>query len=222
MNFKLDQQCIAINYFETTFSSCGGVLQGMEEVKSWFSRQVEEPMQKNGIEVTLSPVRVSNPLKKPGPVFVAMARLAYEMDATYFYRVNDDTEFRGRWPTVYVKALLSLSPPYGVVGPSSLGSVDAILTHDFVHRTHMEIFRNNYYPVELTGILIDLCILTYVVKYGLCFGSDWWMDDWISRGIFIYYNWKSLPDSSDSFSLRKDANTYFERDCCGSSHLRPR
>jgi hypothetical protein len=124
----------------------------MEEVQSWFRQQIEEPMRENGIQITLTPVKVPNPLKKPGPVFVAMARPAYEMGATYFYRVNDDTEFRGRWPKLYVRALLSLTPPYGVVGPSSLGSADAILTHDFVHRTHMEIFRNNYYPVELTGV----------------------------------------------------------------------
>ena len=34
-----------------------------------------------------------------------------------------------------------------------------ILTHDFLHRIHMEIFEMNYYPPELT---------------------DWWMDDWMS------------------------------------------
>ena len=123
----------------------------MREVETWFARQIAEPMRLNGIAISLLPVKVVNPLKKPGPVFVAMAKRAYELHANYFYRVNDDTEFRGRWPKVYVKALLSLRPPYGVVGPSSLGSVDAILTHDFVHRIHMDIFQQNYYPPELTG-----------------------------------------------------------------------
>ncbi|CAE7420300.1 unnamed protein product [Symbiodinium microadriaticum] len=133
---------------------------GMQEVQAWFARQIAEPMRRNGISITLKPVKVFNPLKKPGPVFVAMAKPAYELGANYFYRVNDDTEFRGRWPKLYVKALLEMRPPFGVVGPSSLGSVDAILTHDFVHRVHMEIFEQDYYPPELT---------------------DWWMDDWISR-----------------------------------------
>ena len=35
-----------------------------------------------------------------------------------------------------------------------------ILTHDFVHRTHMEIFAHNYYPPELV---------------------DWFMDDWVTH-----------------------------------------
>ena len=123
----------------------------MAEVETWFRRQVQEPMRRNGIVVTLKPVKVKNPLKKPGPVFNEMARAASALGADFFYRVNDDTEFRGRWPKLYVDALLSLPAPYGVVGPSSLGSSDAILTHDFVHRLHMDIFHNDYYPPELTG-----------------------------------------------------------------------
>ena len=52
-----------------------------------------------------------------------------------------------------------MTPPFGVIGPSSLHSQDLILTHDFVHRTHMDIFEGRYYPLEF---------------------SDWFMDDWIS------------------------------------------
>jgi hypothetical protein len=131
----------------------------MKEVITWFSEQIEKPMKKSGILITLEPVKVINTLQKPGPVFIEMARRAYQIGANYFYRVNDDTEFKGHWPKLYVRALLSLQPPYGVIGPSSLGSNDAILTHDFVHRIHMEIFEMNYYPLVLT---------------------DWWMDNWIS------------------------------------------
>ena len=43
------------------------------------------------------------------------------------------------------------------MGPS--GGLERILTHDFVHRMHLEIFKGAYYPVELV---------------------DWYMDDWIS------------------------------------------
>jgi hypothetical protein len=84
-----------------------------------------------------------------GPVFNSMARVAYDMGADYFYRLNDDSEVRGRWPHAYVTTLQGLGPPYGVIGPSSYGSNDRILTHDFVHRTHMDIFEMNYYPPEL-------------------------------------------------------------------------
>jgi hypothetical protein len=50
--------------------------------------------------------------------------------------------------------------PYGVLGPLCRQGNTAILTHDFTHRTHMEIFDGEYYPPQLT---------------------DWWMDDWIAR-----------------------------------------
>jgi hypothetical protein len=50
-------------------------------------------------------------------------------------------------------------PPYGVVGPLCNQGNTQILTHDFTHRTHMDIFGGLYYPEEL---------------------SDWWMDNWIT------------------------------------------
>ena len=49
----------------------------------------------------------------------------------------------------------------GVVGPSGRHDASAsrlMITHDFVHKTHLRIF-DTYYPPVL---------------------SDWWMDDWIS------------------------------------------
>lgn len=50
--------------------------------------------------------------------------------------------------------------PYGAVGPLCRQGNTKILTHDFTHRTHMEVFEGEYYPPQLT---------------------DWWMDDWIAR-----------------------------------------
>ena len=47
----------------------------------------------------------------------------------------------------------------GTVGPACRQGNRKILTHDFTHRKHMDIFEGTYYPPEL---------------------SDWWMDDWIS------------------------------------------
>lgn len=133
---------------------------GLAEVQAWFSREIEGPMSLLGISLTLSTVKVDNSQKKPGPVFLAMARKAYALGADFFYRVNDDTEFRGHWPRAFTDALMTLAPPYGVIGPASLTSNLRILTHDFVHRTHMDIFGYDYYPAEL---------------------PDWWMDNWISR-----------------------------------------
>lgn len=42
-------------------------------------------------------VAVTNDIKKPGPVFLEMAKAAYSMGADYFYRVNDDTECLQPW-----------------------------------------------------------------------------------------------------------------------------
>jgi hypothetical protein len=111
------------------------------------------------------PVKINNSLKKPGPVFLAMAREAYNAGADFFYRLNDDTEITAPFAKVFVNSIMSLSPPYGVVGPHCKQGNMAILTHDFVHRTHMEVFDMNYYPPELV---------------------DWWMDDWVS----VVYGYK--------------------------------
>lgn len=46
----------------------------------------------------------------------------------------------------------------GVVGPLHKGGNEAILTYDFVHRTHIDVF-GYYYPRVFT---------------------DWWADNWMS------------------------------------------
>lgn len=116
-------------------------------------------MLQHGVIITLKLVKVNNTMKKPGPVFLEMARAAYHDGADYFYRINDDTELIAHWPSKFVQALQALPPPHGVVGPSCQQGNQLILTHDFVARVHMEVFNMNYYPPELV---------------------DWWMDDWIS------------------------------------------
>jgi hypothetical protein len=134
-------------------------VQGMAEVLLWFKDNVENPMRKNGIKVTLRLVKVNNTVKKPGPVFLEMARAAYNAGAEYFYRINDDTELMVNWPNIFISGMKRLSVPYGVIGPLCNQGNERILTHDFTTRLHMDIFEMNYYPPELT---------------------DWWMDDWIS------------------------------------------
>ena len=63
------------------------------------------------------------------------------------------------WAHAAVSNLRSLRPPLvGVTGPRVKGGNAAILTHDFVHRTHLDVFPT-YYPPAL---------------------CDWWLDDWIT------------------------------------------
>ncbi len=102
--------------------------------------------------------KVENEIKKPGPVFNDIARMAYSRGADYVYRVNDDSEFLSPWAYKFVRTLQGMGSPYGVVGPWCNQSNTKILNHDFTHRTHMDIFED-YYPSLLT---------------------DWYLDDWIS------------------------------------------
>lgn len=128
-------------------------------LEDWFETNAARPLMLRNIKCKLKGVRVNNPMQKPGPVFNEVARVAYNMGAEYFYRVNDDTELISPWAREFVETLTSFGPPFGVVGPQHVGGNLNILTHDFVHRTHMDIFNQNYYPKQLT---------------------DWWLDDWIS------------------------------------------
>ena len=85
---------------------------------------------------------------------------AYVEGADYFYRVNDDTSFlTSRWTETFIDALRQYDPPnVGVVGPQHSGGNEYILTYDFVHRTHIEIF-GFYYPR---------------------FYQTWYADDWMT------------------------------------------
>ena len=76
----------------------------------------------------------------------------------------------------------------GVVGPSGKRDASAtrfMITHDFVHKTHLRIFET-YYPPVL---------------------SDWWMDDWISH-VYPADNARkvpALPPSPQSLWMRVKA-----------------
>ena len=63
------------------------------------------------------------------------------------------------WANEFVRALKGYDPPMiGVTGPNHKGGNEDIMTHDFVHRTHIDIF-GYYYPRVFT---------------------DWWADNWIT------------------------------------------
>ena len=85
---------------------------------------------------------------------------AYLDGCEYFYRINDDIQFLSPgWTEEFVATLHDFNPPnVGVVGPMHSGGKESILTFDFVHRTHVNIF-GFYYPRLFT---------------------DWWADDWMT------------------------------------------
>ena len=138
-----------------------------KNMQTWFEDNVASSLRDLNIEIKLHLVSLVNTIKKPGPVFTAVTRAAYAAGAQFFYRVNDDSEFKSRtWSSAFTTKLLSLGKPYGVIGPlctspgqDHVWANNKILVHDFTHRLHMEIFNQQYYPEEL---------------------SDWWMDDWIT------------------------------------------
>ena len=86
---------------------------------------------------------------------------AYMDNMDYYYRVNDDTVLRTTgWTIKFIDELLRYNPPnVGVVGPWFKAGNTAILTFDFVHRTHIDIF-GCYYPRTFT---------------------DWFADEWITK-----------------------------------------
>ena len=93
--------------------------------------------------------------------FNEVCRAAYEYGADYIVRVNDDTEFKSNeWISKGVQRLWNYNPPnVGVIGPTCHEGNKEILTHDMVHRTHLDIFAD-YYPDQF---------------------DNWYIDDWISK-----------------------------------------
>ena len=81
---------------------------------------------------------------------------AYLDHADYFYRINDDTKMlTGGWTEKFISTLKSYDPALiGVVGPNHYGGNVKILTYDFVHWTHIDIF-GFYYPHAFTDCYAD-------------------------------------------------------------------
>ncbi|ELU14999.1 hypothetical protein CAPTEDRAFT_186286 [Capitella teleta] len=111
----------------------------------------------NSTSIHFNFVRCEHKRKPPWAQNDAMIE-AYLDGMEYFYRVNDDTIMvSANWTETLINALHQYQPPnLGVVGPVQRGKT--ILTYDFVHRTHVEIF-GFYYPRLFT---------------------DWWADSWIT------------------------------------------
>jgi hypothetical protein len=97
------------------------------------------------------PKRVRNKIP-----FNTLALVAQKMGSDFFVRINDDSEFiSSAWATLGIKELEALNPKYvGVVGPNCPDGNTRILTHDMVHRTHLEIF-GEYYPEVFDNFFVD-------------------------------------------------------------------
>ena len=67
----------------------------------------------------------------------------YKDGAEYWYRVNDDTEFvTPNWIKDFNVQLAAFDPPnLGAVGPTCRQGNTGIMTYDYVHRTHWEVFQ---------------------------------------------------------------------------------
>lgn len=93
--------------------------------------------------------------------FNDLMRDGYHTGSEYLVRINDDTEFTSQgWISLGVDMLKNFQPAnVGVVGPTCVQGNTKILTHDMVHRTHLDIFKTYYPPIF----------------------HNWYLDDWISR-----------------------------------------
>jgi hypothetical protein len=138
------------------FDKAGGKATLLTHMQSAF----HTPLSSKGVKSRSAVLRFANPFKKPGPAFNFMMGAAWKDGADYLYRVNDDTELKGAWASDALGQLRGFNPSnVGAVGPLCAQGNKHILTHDLVHRTHLDIFSHYYPPI-------------------LC---DWWMDDWITH-----------------------------------------
>ena len=115
--------------------------------------QAQEKMgcHKNNIEAWVHVVQC-NHFGKPTWAQNDAMLAAYLDDMEYYCRLNDDTSLLSKnWTTKYIQALASYIPAnVGVVGPDHTGGNEKILTFDFVHKKHIEIF-GFYYPRIFPG-----------------------------------------------------------------------
>ena len=84
---------------------------------------------------------------------------AYSAGMDYLYMVNDDTILMTRdWTPRFIEELAQFTPPnVGLVGPNHIGWITYILTYNFVHRTHVDIFKT-FYPRNFTDMSADVWI----------------------------------------------------------------
>lgn len=130
-------------------------------------------------------IRKQRPSQIP---FNVACRAAYELGSDYIVRINDDTEFlTPGWISQGTKQLTQFHPSnLGVVGPRCDQGNTIILTHDMVHRLHLDIFGMEYYPDEF---------------------DNWWIDDWISK-VYGEHNTKRIVEWKVHHHTNKHGTRY--------------
>ena len=146
----------AYDFSDPVFTNRGLLAAFQKTFADEMRRLCERP---HSIKISLHMVQCSHTGKPTWAQNDAMLE-AYLDHVDYYYRVNDDTRMdTGGWVEAFTAVLNRYDPPrVGVVGPRHSGGNEAILTYDFVHRTHVDIF-GFYYPRLFT---------------------DWFGDDWIT------------------------------------------
>ena len=146
----------AYDFSDSLFTNAGLLAAFQRTFTSEMSRLCDKP---HNIKTSIHMVQCSHMGKPTWAQNDAMLE-AYLDHVDYYYRVNDDTRMdTGGWVEAFIAVLSRYNPPrVGVVGPNHSGGNTAILTYDFVHRTHVDIF-GFYYPRLFT---------------------DWFGDDWVT------------------------------------------
>jgi len=165
----------AYDFTDTMFTDAALLVAFQKTFASEMRRLCEEPRK---IRASIHMVQCSHSGTPTRAQNDAMME-AYLDDVDFYYRINDDTKMdTGGWVEAFIAVLDHYNPPrVGVVGPNHSGGNTAILTYDFVHRTHVNIF-GFYYPRLFT---------------------DWFGDDWMT----VVYQ----PDHSTKLSHIRLAHT---------------
>ena len=97
---------------------------------------------------------------------------AYRDNFAYYYMLNDDTKILSQhWTEALVNNLAQRKwPNFGVTGPRHFGDDRCVMTHNFVHKTHIDLF-SFFYPRLF---------------------KTWHADEWIMRLYNPWYTKESL------------------------------
>ena len=123
-----------------------------------------------------------NHTKQPARAQNDALMAAYHDNMDYLYMVNDDTHMMTtKWTEQLIDQLVHFHPPnVGLVGPVCRVGPANILTYNFVHRTHVDIFKCFYPPMF----------------------TDWYADAWIS-GVYKPNNAVKVPTVKVRHTMEK-------------------
>ncbi|KAK7236540.1 hypothetical protein SO694_00243012 [Aureococcus anophagefferens] len=128
----------------TSATSSGTSATARRSRQAWFDENVKSVLAAApNAEAELRFAVVDNKIKKPGPVFTAITRHALRGQG----RLHLPRQRRHGVKTKRARhfAALATMDNVGAVGPMCKQGNRKILTHDFTHRKHMDIFEGTYY-----------------------------------------------------------------------------